>query len=196
VIGGKQCVSNGSITPALYLQLVSVKNGLLDSIEQLAPHTQTLLVLNYYNPIPTYRSFDSATASDGDPACFLLSQNLAGARADAVVIQKALNTEIKLAVIDAQLDGFTNVKLVDLSNLETNHEMCTGSPAIFSGEKMSNRTLVSDLNKIDTCVTFAASCGFALPSVENSIKSHLWRVGHPNAFGQQDIAKAVEAQLQ
>lgn len=173
------CVNKGQVTPAVFAKLQHVHDALVQLIESIASHAKEVAILNYYQIIPSQSDFSQASIfPDGqvNPVCWGLSHNTKGAHDDAVIILNALNAAIGSAVAQARLDGINNVVLVDLSSLEDHHEMCTGSPAIFSGEPMSK-------------------FNFHVTSDRTDIEAHAWRAGHPNSFGQVDIAKKVESAL-
>ena len=189
---GKQCVSNGHVTSAVSGELANVRSELATLIEQIHPYTQTIAVLNYYQPIPRPQNFVQSSVYPNGPSgpnaqvdeiCWALARNLQGTYNDAVVIQSALNNAIDGAVSDAESAGVSNVKLVDLSQLELTHEMCTGKPAVFSGVPMPRSEFNHDLA---TLISGGS---------RNDLKAHKWRTAHPNQFGQQDIAHAIEATL-
>ena len=174
------CVGkNGQVTPTVATALQHLHDALLSTIQSTSSQAKTVAVLNYYQIIPSPSDFDHQSVfpdKNVDPVCWGLSHNEKGAHDDAVIIQNALNGTIKSAVQDAQNAGVKNVFLIDISNLENHHEMCTGKPAVFSGEQMSK-------------------FNFDVTATRTDIQAHAWRAGHPNSFGQTDIARAVEAQL-
>lgn len=183
---GTQCVVNGGVTDVVRNKLNNLEGALTDIIEKTAPYTNTVAVLDYYQIIPKPANFARSSLnpkpSYTNPVCFGLSQNLQGAYNDAVVLQSELNLAIIRAVNDARADGITNVKLVDISGLESGHEMCTGSPALFSSEPMPVRNFQVDLER----------SAFS-PAARAELQAYSWRAAHPNQFGQKDIAKAVES---
>jgi hypothetical protein len=163
--------------------LANVRDALRSVVERVAPDAQQVVVLSYYQVVPPPSQFAKSSISpksgEVDPVCWGLSNNKKGAYKDAQVIQSALNQAISGAVTDAEKDGATNVRLVDLTHLEDDHGICTASPALFSGELMNKRTLASDIVSLNG----------------QDIENHAWRTGHPNSSGQQDIARAVESAL-
>lgn len=179
--GGTSCVKNGAVTPTVAAELGNLRGALAQEIKMVSPDTKQVLVLNYYQIIPSPSDFKNSSifpaSGKVDPVCWGLSHNPAVAWDDAQTIQTALNTAIARAVIDAEIAGVTNVKLVDLTNLELHHEMCTGNPALYAGEQMSKKTFDLDIATKNTA----------------DIQLHTWRTGHPNSFGQNDIAKQVIA---
>jgi hypothetical protein len=196
---GTRCVKNGSVIPAVTAELAHVRSALTSEIEQTAPYAKHIVVLNYYQVIPEPTEFQKSSISSGgkvDPVCWGLSHNLQGAYNDAVTLQSALNVSIDQAVSNAHSAGINNVQLVDLTDLEAGHEMCTGNPALFSGEPMPKSQFDTDLQVIIAChAYFSQSCQTTEPYAETDLANHSWRAAHPNTFGQQDIASAVEAQL-
>lgn len=184
---GTQCVNGATVTSAVNTQLGHVRTATAHIIEQAAPYTRTIAVLNYYDPVPRPQDFKNASIFPGgkvDPVCWGLSHNEKGAYNDSVIIQTALNRAIANGVSDAEDAGVNNVTLVDISDLERTHEMCTGSPALFSGEPMPKTQFYSDLAHL-------AIPGNHTP-YQTDLHNHAWRAAHPNRFGEQDIAKAVE----
>jgi hypothetical protein len=197
---GTHCVKNGAVTSTLASELANVRDALAQEIVQAAPYATHVAVLNYYQVIPRPADFKSSSIFPGgqvDPVCWGLSHNLKGAHNDAVIVQSALNVAITGAVLEAQADGVNNVQLIDISNLENTHEMCTGNPALFSGETMPKSEFNHDLGVLLRChLPFAPkSCSTTEPAAEADLAHHSWRAAHPNTFGQQDIANAIEAQL-
>lgn len=194
---GTQCVKNGAVTFGLLGKLGLVRSALAQEIEQISPDAKHIAVLNYYQPIPNPSDFKKASIfpnGEVDPVCWGLSHNLQGAYDDATIIQSALNVAIDNAVSDAHNAGVKNVQLIDLSNLESTHEMCTGNPALFSGEVMSKSEFDHDLQALIRChVFFNQSCRSEEPAAEAELKAHSWRAAHPNVYGQQDIARTIEA---
>jgi hypothetical protein len=186
------CVRSSTVKPALVFtktrgndipaELTNIRTALTDEIEQASPYATQIAVLNYYLPIPNPTDFKKTSIFSGgqvDPVCWGLSHNLKGAYNDAVIIQAALNNTIAAAVSNAVGAGIKNVQLVDISNLEVGHEMCTGSPAIFSGQLMPKSQFYKD-------ILFRRGQDF---------EKYIWRAAHPNVYGQQDIANSIESQL-
>jgi lysophospholipase L1-like esterase len=201
------CVRNGAV-PSQALgkgipdELGNLRTALAEVIEQAAPDAKHIAVLNYYQAIPNPKDFQRASASPGpdelDLVCDGLAQNLAGSYNDAVILQAALNDAIAGAVSDATSAGVSNVQLINIADLETGHEMCTGNPAIFSGEPIAKSQFTHDIKTIAECsvpIFHPGDCGMAGPAAEADLSNHTWRTAHPNASGQQDIARAVESQL-
>jgi hypothetical protein len=199
-IDGKECVSDGVPTRDVNARLDNVTGALTKVIEETAPNaTNGVDVLNYYNPIPAPGNFARSSIGTGssiDPVCSALSLNYPRIYNDATILQHALNNAIRLAVTRTARAGF-NVRLVDIADLEVQHEMCTGAPALFSGELMPGSQFGEDLA---TIASGWAQCKAGLKSgcdakqvASNDIHAHVWRAAHPNTFGQADIAKAVEA---
>jgi hypothetical protein len=181
---GTKCVKKGKVTSTVASALVNVRSALAGVIEDLPPsYAQQVAVLDYYQIVPPPSQFAKSSIfpqkGQVDPVCWGLSHNEKGARQDAEVIQAALNHAIGGAVTDAKSKGVINVKLIDLTHLEDGHGICTGSPALFSGELMKKSTFFSDIASLNA----------------QDLKDHIWRTGHPNVYGQQDIARAVESAL-
>lgn len=175
---GTSCVSGSNVSSKVAQEIGNVRGALASEIETVAKGADQVLVLNYYQIIPNRSDFDrSSIFPNGkvDPFCWGLSHNLDGARQDAQIIQAALNGAISQAVSDANTAGYANAKLVDISSLETHHETCTGNPALFSGEQMAKSTFYSNIASGNS----------------SNIHLNVWRAGHPNSYGQRDIANAV-----
>jgi hypothetical protein len=188
---GTQCVSGGQPTPAVSGNLAHLRAALASEIEQVAPYAQHVVVLNYYQPFPAPADIDPSTTSPDasgiiDPVCWLLGQDVAGSSAYAVALQAALNGAIQGAVQDASA-GNGNVQLVDLSQAMTGHEMCTAEPYVFAGEPMPMTQFANDIWES----IFPAPGSDAALDLTN----HAWRVAHPNQYGQQQIASAIESRF-
>ena len=187
---GKECVSHGNVTSGVAQELANLQGALISMIQTIAPHAQEVAVLNYYQIVPNPKNFvrSSVRPSSGtlDLVCDLMAPTLSNIYSSAVIIQSALNSAIAKAVTQAELDGVKNVKLIDLTDLEQGHEMCTGKPAVFSGNPINAARAAQDL---------ALLTGVFSQSAVNDLKAYIWRTGHPNSFGQRDIANAVEQQL-
>jgi hypothetical protein len=207
---GSACVSGGSPVPAVTAELNNARSAITSMIEQVAPHTQAIEVVDYYNPVPSPTDFDPSSihvGSDVDPICLGLQAHEPDAYNDAVILTRALNDAISQAVQNAKRAGVHNVALVDIATLERHHEMCTAEPALFSGEPLSQEALQVDLGSTLLCHaeesiasmwTSAAgqsSACRAAASATNDLRAHVWRAAHPNAGGQRDIATAVLATL-
>jgi hypothetical protein len=203
------CVQNSSVNPDrvftnspgndIPAELSNIRKALSQEIKEASLYAKHVAVLNYYQPIPNPVNFDQGSifpaSGQVDPVCWGLSHNLKGAYNDAVIIQAALNNAIKGAVSDAINAGVKNVQLIDISSLEATHEMCTGNPALFSGEPMAKSLFDNDLRVLIGCevdVFSSASCG---DHAEQDILNYSWRAAHPNVYGQQDIARAIQGQL-
>ncbi len=203
------CVRNSTVNPSLVFknypndiptELANIRTALTDEIKQAAPYAKHIAVLNYYQVIPNPVDFKQSSIFPGsnqvDEACWGLSHNLKGAYNDAVILQAALNNAIAGAVSDAISAGVKNVQLIDISDLEGTHEICTGNPALFSGELMPKSQFYNDIQAIGGCyVIHYKICQTAVPDAEADLGDHTWRAAHPNTFGQQDIARAIESQL-
>ncbi|MGO8860715.1 MAG: SGNH/GDSL hydrolase family protein [Acidimicrobiales bacterium] len=197
------CVVDGAPTAAVESDLANVESSLTSIIEKVSPDTRRVLVVDYYDPVPSPNDFDGSSSHSGvnvDPVCLGLQTNETEANIDGVVLTTALNQSILAAVDTAKAAGVTNVGFVDISNLELHHEMCTSSPALFSGEPMSDSSFAADLSTIGMCAALKLVLG---PSEANGrtcvraaadtidIQRHSWRTAHPNQVGQRDIANAV-----
>jgi hypothetical protein len=201
------CVVNGAPTAGVETDLANVESSLTSVIEEVSPDARRVVVVDYYDPVPNPNDFDESSSHSGanvDPVCLGLQTNKVEASEDGVVLTTALNQSIFAAVEAAKEAGVSNVSLVDISTVELHHEMCTDSPALFSGEQMGDASFASDLSTIGVCAALKLFLG---PSEANSrtciraaadtndIQRHTWRTAHPNQFGQQDIANAVLASL-
>jgi hypothetical protein len=195
--GGPSCVTGGQPASFINQKLTNVRNSLTTMIETVSPHTNRVLVLNYYDPLPQPTDFNAASYHHGssvDPICFGLEGQKKGASSVGSIVSSALNSTISQAVTNAKRAGIKNVTLVDISKLEVNHEMCTGSPAIFSGEFLKDTEFAEDLDTLAVCGLIHRDCGTAAYD-KTELQRYTWRAAHPNQFGQQDIAKAVLAAL-
>jgi hypothetical protein len=201
------CVVNGAPTAGVEHALANVESSLTSIIEEVSPDTRRVVVVDYYDPVPSPNDFDESSSHSGvnvDPVCLGLQTNKVEAYNDGVVLTTALNQSILAAVDAAKSAGVTNVSFVDIYGLELHHEMCTSSPALFSGEPMSDTSFATDLSTIGMCAALKVVLG---PTEANrptcvrattdtiDIQRHSWRTAHPNQIGQQDIADAVLASL-
>jgi hypothetical protein len=181
------CVSGNAPTSSVEQDLSNVTSALTTEIESVSPYTKRVAVLNYYDPIPSPTDFSKssvgAPSNEVNPLCLLIGMNKNSVSSQGEIIVDALNTAIGEAVSKAQAAGDKNVDYVDVSKVAVGHEMCTASPAIFSGEPMPISELTGDLFTI------------ALSGSQSDIERHVWRAAHPNQLGQQDIAKKVIADL-
>lgn len=202
------CVRNSAVDTSTVLtngvpgELANVRAALAKEIEQAAPYTKHIAILDYYQVIPNPKDFKRTSINPGrdqlDLVCDGLSHNLTGAYNDAIILQAALNNAIAGAVSDATSAGATNVQLINIADLEATHEVCTGNPALFSGEPILQSQLSNDIKTIAECSVpkfHPKNCSTTRPAAEADIENHVWRTAHPNTFGQQDIAKALESQL-
>ena len=201
------CMVNGVPTAGVESDLANVETSLTSVIEEVSPDTRRVVVVDYYDPVPSPNDFDGSSSHSGasvDPVCLGLQTNEIEANIDGAVLTTALNQSILAAVDAAKAAGVTNVSFVDISNLVLHHEMCTSSPALFSGEPMSDSSFAADLSTIGMCAALKLFLG---PSEANGrtcvraaadtidIQRHSWRTAHPNQLGQRDIANAVLASL-
>ena len=204
---GDSCVVNGAPTAEVENDLANVESSLTSIIEEVSPDTRRVVLVDYYDPVPSPNDFDGSSSHSGvniDPVCLGLQTNKVEASSDGVVLTTALNQSILAAVDAAKSAGVTNVSLVDISNLALHHEMCTSSPALFSGEPMSDASFATDLSTIGTCAALKLVLGpseankptcVRAANDTNDIQRHTWRTAHPTQMGQQDIANAVLASL-
>ncbi len=202
---GTACVENGTVTPGLATKLADVRTGLARAIEDVAPHSRTVAVLDYYQPIPDPSEIaDDVAASGGrtNLVCTGLRANAASTFAAAQVVLAALNGAITGAVSDARADHVTNVRLIGVAGAVDGHGACTADPWVFSGEPVPDSTLAADSATIlaaSACTGISPdSCG-ALTArsaqAQRNLEGYVWRAVHPNAAGQRAIATLVERQL-
>jgi hypothetical protein len=202
-------VANGSVTPKITADLANVRTDLAHAIEEVAPHSGTVAVLDYYQPIPEPSQIAKGTATSGDHTnlvCSGLKPNATGTYSAAQIVLRALNKAVAGAVADARLHHVKNVTLIDLSNAFAGHGICTAQPWAFSGEPVPDATLAAAaehilaakacsgtdiLHSASTCNALAASALAA----ENGLEAYVWRAAHPTAAGQRAIAAVVERQL-
>ena len=206
---GHSCVANGAVTPQITHTLANVRQSLARAIELLAPHTSTIAVLDYYQPIPEPSQIAKGTATSGvhtNLVCSGLKPNADSTYAAARVVLAALNRAVAGAVADARLHHVRNVTLVDVSKAFDGHGMCTADPWAFSGEPVSDSTVVADAEHIlagracseTTALHGAMSCAALTGSAiaaERDLQDYVWRAAHPTAAGQRAIAALVERQL-
>jgi hypothetical protein len=194
------CVSRGQVTQGVGAELNNVTRALVSTIMQVSPYANQVAVLNYYNPVPNPNDFVGSSTHSGlnaNPVCLPLSLSKANTYNESRVIQAALNAAIADAVTDAKNAGITNVTLVNISNVFLHHEMCTGDPAVFSGEPLPASRLRDDLGLLDECYATPVSQLFRhfnggdCSGAVSDLESYTWRAAHPNKYGQQDIANAV-----
>jgi hypothetical protein len=204
-ISGASCIVRGAggaeyPSAAVDGNLSRVRDALYNTIVKLSADVEQIVVVDYYNLIAPPSSF-SISSTHGNLICSLLSIQKASVYSQSLILQKALNGVIEVAVDDARKSGVTNVTLVDISSLMFKHAMCTDSPALFSAEAM-NPTVVGVLvEAVDKCIKLenpVASCvtaGVLGLKQKSNITKVVWRTGHPNASGQADIAAAVLAKI-
>jgi hypothetical protein len=206
---GTDCVSNGAVTAPVARELSNVRTSLARAIEVAAPHTKSVVVLDYYQPIPPPSAIADDTGVSGlgtNLVCAGLRLGASGAYADAQVVLRALNAAISGAVDDARARGVHNVGLVDISTVLDGHGMCTAHPWVFSGERISDLTLAADAEHIvaakacnaATALHGVMSCTSLIATAvkaENDIKGYVWRASHPTTRGQDAIAAVVLRQL-
>ncbi len=189
--------------------MANVRQSLARAIELLAPHTSTIAVLDYYQPIPEPSQIAKGTATSGvhtNLVCSGLKPNADSTYAAARVVLAALNRAVAGAVADARLHHVRNVTLVDVSKAFDGHGICTADPWAFSGEPVSDSTVVADAEHIlagracseTTALHGAMSCAALTGSAiaaERDLQDYVWRAAHPTAAGQRAIAALVERQL-
>ena len=207
---GTPCLgANGSPTPQLTRHLADVRASLARAIEDIAPHTARLAVLDYYQPLPAPSQVASGTAASGmhtNLVCTGLKANAGAASAAAQVVLADLNGAITGAVADARAHDVRNVSLVDLSTVMAGHGLCTADPWVFSGEPLPDTTLAADAghilaakacNETDALhrASFCAALTAAATRAERSLEDYVWRAAHPTATGQRAIAAVVDDRL-
>jgi hypothetical protein len=206
---GHSCVANGSVTPQVASNLANVRESLAEAIEALAPHTSTIAVLDYYQPIPQPAQIAKGTATSGlhtNLVCSGLKPNAASTYAAAQIVLDALNQAVDGAVAEARAHHVTNVTLVDESTAFDGHGICTADPWVFSAEPVSDTALAADAEHIlaakacseTNALHGAMSCAPLTASAlaaERSLQDYVWRAAHPTAAGQRAIAALVEDQL-
>ncbi len=206
---GTSCIENGMVTPHVAADLANVRTSLAHAIETVAPHTATIAVLDYYQPIPNPSEIADDTGASGlqtNLVCAGLKSNGATTFAGAQVVLAALNKAIAGAVADARADHVTNVTLVDVSAVLDGHGICTVDPWVFSGEPLPDTTLAADaehivaakacsgtdaLHGVLSCASLVAQADRA----EKNLEDYVWRAAHPTAAGQRALAAAVERRL-
>jgi hypothetical protein len=206
---GHTCVVNGSVTPTVAAQLARVRASLTQAIEVMAPHSSTIAVLDYYQPIPQPSQIAQGTATSGlqtNLVCAGLKPNAGSTYAAAQIVLDALNQAVAGAVEDARAHHVGNVTLVDVAHAFDGHGICTRAPWVFSGEPLPDSTLGADAERVlaaKACsgtdvLHGAAACGALGASAlaaERNLEDYVWRAAHPNAAGQRALAAAVERQL-
>jgi hypothetical protein len=207
---GTNCVDNGAVTPAIAADLSRVRRGLAAAIEEVAPDSGTVAVLDYYQPIPAPAEIadDSGLSGFGtNLVCTGLKANASSTAAAAQVVLTALNTSIAGAVADARGHGVRNVVLVDVTHALDGHGVCTADPWVFSAETISDTTLAFDTEQVAAAKACAAAgsvlhAGSVCTSLvarsdqaKQSLRAHVWRAAHPTAQGQRALAADVERAL-
>ncbi len=206
---GHSCIVNGSVTPTIATELAHVRASLARAIESVAPHTSTIGVLDYYQPIPEPSQIAGDTAASGlhtNLVCSGLEPNADSTYAAAQIVLTALNRAVAGAVADARAHHVRNVTLVDVSHAFDGHGICTAQPWVFSGEPVPDTTLAADAEHIvaaKACsgtdvlhgATTCASLTRSELAAERNLQDYVWRAAHPTAAGQRALAAAVERQL-
>ncbi len=206
---GSTCVDDGSVTPKIAADLDHVRASLAQAIEALAPHTGTIAVLNYYQPIPEPSQIAKGTATSGlhtDLVCSGLKPNAASTFSAAQIVLTALNRAVAGAVADARAHHVTNVTLVDVSGTFDGHGICTAQPWAFSGEPVPDTTLAADAEHIvaaKACsgtdplhgASVCAAPSASAVAAERDLQDYVWRAAHPTAAGQRALATVVAQRL-
>jgi hypothetical protein len=206
---GNSCVTNGAVTPTIATKLARVRSSLTQAIESMAPHSSTIAVLDYYQPIPEPSQISQGTATGSlhtNLVCAGLKPNADSTYAAAQVVLSALNRAVAGAVEDARAHHVANVHLVDVAQAFDGHGICTADPWVFSGEPVPDTTLAADADHIlaaKACsgtdvLHGAAVCDNLSASAlaaERNLQDYVWRAAHPTAAGQRALAAAVERQL-
>jgi lysophospholipase L1-like esterase len=180
-----RCVADGQVTATVQTELHNLTAGLASVLSSLrAARVPHVAVVDYYQPIPRPSDFDALrVTADGhiDPVCALLGIHEAGAYSDAVVLQTALD-----AAIESATGGRPGVTFVEEASLFEGHGMCTRQPYVFSGEPLDLAAWTELWQDVERGNVAA---------IENVLETHAWRVAHPNASGQAQIATAIESAL-
>ena len=206
---GNDCVANGAVTPVLATKLARVRASLARAIEDMAPHSSSIAVLDYYQPIPEPSQIAPGTATASlhtNLVCSGLKPNAASTYAAAQVVLRALNQAVAGAVEDARAHHVNNVTLVNVARTFAGHGICTADPWVFSGEPVPDSTLAADADRILAAKACSgtdvlhgqAVCGSLSASAqaaERDLQDYVWRAAHPTAAGQRALALAVERQL-
>lgn len=127
----RKCTSGSGLTgpEANRLKTMRIALGeILTSIRKQQPDA-TIVVLNYYQPIPAQSEFVDIDHSE---VCEQLDVpgRLETAYAHAVIIQDALNRAI---ATEMQLHSHDHLVNLALGSLFAGHEMCTRKPFLFTG---------------------------------------------------------------
>ena len=206
---GTQCVVNGAVTPALAARLADVRAGLARAIETVARHAARVVVLDYYQPVPSPAQISGGAAAPTlhtNLVCAGLKDNPGPTYTAAQVVLGALNTTIAGAVADARKTDVDNVVLVDLASSFDGHGICTADPWVFSGEPVPDTTLAALAGHVlaakacteTTVLHGAMSCSPLVAEAqqaEQALKAYVWRAVHPTVKGQTAIANTVLRQL-
>jgi hypothetical protein len=206
---GTECAVNGAVTPALAAKLADVRASLARAVETVARHATQVVVLDYYQPIPSPAQISgsaSAPALHSNLVCAGLKDDPGPTYAAAQVVLRALNTAIAGAVTDARSAHVKNVVLVHLASSFDGHGLCTADPWVFSGEPVPDTTLAAVaehvlaakacnetkvLHGALSCASLAAQARLA----EQELTAYVWRAVHPTVTGQAAIATTVLQQL-
>jgi hypothetical protein len=205
---GTDCVVNGRVTPELSTKLAHVRTSLAAAIREIAPHSGTVAVVDYYQPIPSPGEVadDSAQAALGtNLVCAGLKLDGSTAYADAEVVLGALNDAVAGAVTDARAHGVRNVSLIEMARTFDGHAMCTADPWVFSSELIPDATLAGDVARIaaaKACTatsrvldTSCSSLSSSATLAKQELTEYVWRAAHPTLAGQRAIAATTERAL-
>ena len=206
---GNSCVANGSVTPKIATELAHVRASLAQAIEAMAPHSSTIAVLDYYQPIPEPSQIakDTATGSlHTNLVCSGLKPNAAGTYAAAQVVLGALNGAVAGAVDDARAaprqerdPGRRGTRLRRSRDLHGRPLGLLGRarPRRHSGRRRGAHSggqgvLGHGRPARGGGVRVADASARA---AERDLQDYVWRAAHPTAAGQRALAVAVERQL-
>ncbi len=206
---GNTCVSNGTVTPEVGKKLEAVRSSLAATIEELSPHTKTVGILDYYQPIPEPAQIDDGSVhshAGTNLVCTALKSNAGVTATAAQVVLSALNAAIAGAVTDAEAHHVDNVRLIDVSRAMSGHGLCTADPWVFSAEGIPATTFSGDIARVlaaNACTatdaihpsSFCSSLQSSALGAVNNLKRYVWRVAHPTAAGQRALALATEQAL-
>ena len=148
---GNTCVSNGTVTPDVGQKLAAVRASLAATIEELSPHTKTVAVLDYYQPVPAPSQIVGwirALARRDESRLLRPQVQRRRHAAAAQIVLSALNQAIAGAVTDARAHHVDNVRLIDVAGVMNGHGMCTADPWVFTAQGIPAMTLSGDLIKI------------------------------------------------
>jgi hypothetical protein len=188
-------LQNGMPTPELSAALDNLRRGLTSLLKHVGNGAGHIVVLNYYQLIPQPKDFPSSKARSAgglDLVCTGLTANKEHAYADATFIQSSINQAIADGIATARTESQVplGIDLVDVSSVFNTHEMCTKNTAIFSGDSMPADRFARDLQNLFIS-RVCSFCGADAATAKADIQRYIWRAGHPNSFGQIDLADAT-----